>query len=134
MIKRDEAMSGGLVKACVPRKNCSEHGYFSFCLFKCRLVGFSQEQNQILRLQTNFCQFQTWLLPGLRKMLPIRHFPTQGGVTVLVSPAILLDSCDLLLLWQMFEPLLYGIMMLFGRCYCLIAMLMQLLFFVWLML
>ena len=64
----------------------------------------------------------------------LRHFPTQGGVTVLVSPAILLDSCDLLLLWQMFEPLLYGIMMLFGRCYCLIAMLMQLLFFVWLML
>ena len=47
----------------------SEHGYFSFCLFKCRLIDFSQEQNQILRLQTSFCQFQTWLLPGLRKML-----------------------------------------------------------------
>ena len=62
----------------------------------------------------------------------LRHFPTQAGVTVLVSPAILLDSCDFLLLWQMFKPLLYGIMMLFGRCYCLIAMLMQL-FFVWLM-
>ena len=64
----------------------------------------------------------------------LRHFPTQGGVTVLMSPAILLDSCDLLLFWQMFEPILYGIMMLLGRCYCLIAMLMQLLFFVWLML
>ena len=35
----------------------------------CRLVNFSQEQNQILRLQTSFHQFQTWLLPGLRKML-----------------------------------------------------------------
>ena len=35
----------------------------------CRLVGFSQEQNQILRLQASFHQFQTWLLPGLRKML-----------------------------------------------------------------
>ena len=46
-----------------------EHGYFSFCLFKCRWVDFSQEQNQILRLQTNFHQFQTWLLPGRRKML-----------------------------------------------------------------
>ena len=34
--------------------------------FFSRLVDFSQEQNQILRLQTSFCQFQTWLLPGLR--------------------------------------------------------------------
>ena len=34
-----------------------EHEYFSFCLFKCRLVDFSQEQNQILRLQTSFHQF-----------------------------------------------------------------------------
>ena len=25
----------------------------------------------------------------------LRHFPTQDGVTVLVSPAILLDSCDI---------------------------------------
>ena len=24
----------------------------------------------------------------------LRHFPTQDGVTVLVSPAILLDPCD----------------------------------------
>ena len=32
----------------------------------------------------------------------LRHFPTQDGVTVMVSPAILLDSCDFLLLWQMF--------------------------------
>ena len=32
----------------------------------------------------------------------LRHFPTQDGVTVLVSPAILLDSCDFLLLPQMF--------------------------------
>ena len=31
----------------------------------------------------------------------LRHFPTQDGVTVLVSPVILLDSCDFLLLWQM---------------------------------
>ena len=38
----------------------------------------------------------------------------EAGVTVLVSPAILLDSCGFILLWQMFKPLLYGIMMLFG--------------------
>ena len=42
----------------------------------------------------------------------LRHFPTQDGVTVLVSPAILLDSSDLLLLWQMFKPIFYGIVML----------------------
>ena len=51
----------------------------------------------------------------------LRHFPTQDGFTVLVSPAILLDSCDFLLLWQIFLPLLYGTVMLFGRCYCLVA-------------
>ena len=44
----------------------------------------------------------------------LRHFPTQDGVTVLVIPAILLDLCGFLLLWQMFKPLLYGIMILFG--------------------
>ena len=42
----------------------------------------------------------------------LRHFPTQDGVTVLVSPAILLDSYDLLLLWQMFKPMFYGIVIL----------------------
>ena len=41
----------------------------------------------------------------------LRHFQPQDGVTVLVSPAILLDSCDFLLLWQMFSPLLYGTVM-----------------------
>ena len=40
------------------------------------------------------------------------HFPTQDGVTVLVSPAVLLDSYDLLLLWQIFKPIFYGIVML----------------------
>ena len=45
----------------------------------------------------------------------LRHFPTQDGVTVLVSPAILLDSCDFLLLWQMLSHYLYGIMMLFWQ-------------------
>ena len=34
-------------------------------VYVCRLVDFSQEQNQILRLHTSFRQFQTWLLPGL---------------------------------------------------------------------
>ena len=47
----------------------SEHGYFSFCLFKCRLVDFLNNRIKFLRLQTSFHQFQTWLLPGLRKML-----------------------------------------------------------------
>ena len=59
----------------------------------------------------------------------LRHFLTQDGVTVLGSPAILLDSCGFLLLWQMFVPILYGIVMLFGSCYCLIAIILQLLFF-----
>ena len=42
----------------------------------------------------------------------LRHFPTQDGVTVLVSPAILLDLYDLILLWQMFKPIFYGTVML----------------------
>ena len=42
----------------------------------------------------------------------LRHFPTQDGVTMLVSPAILFDSYDLLLLWQMFKPMFYGIVIL----------------------
>ena len=106
-----------------------EHGCFSFCLFKCRLVDFSQEQNQILKLQTSFHQFQTWLLPGLRKMLTSGIFQHK-----------IMSQCwwALQFCWthgifcccgRCFKPLLYGIMVLFGRCYCLIAMLMQLLFF-----
>ena len=54
-------------------------------------------------------------------MLTSGIFPTQDGVTVLVSPAIFLDSCDFLLFVADVKPLLYGIMMLFGRCCCLIA-------------
>ena len=111
-----------------------EHGYFSFCLFKCRLVDFSQEQNQILRLQTSFCQFQTWLLPGLRKMLTSGIFQHKMVSQCWWALQFCCTHVVFLLLWQMFKPLLYGIMMLFGRCYCLIAMLMQLLFFIWLML
>ena len=30
---------------------------------------FLSNRIKFLRLQTSFCQFQTWLLPGLRKML-----------------------------------------------------------------
>ena len=63
----------------------------------------------------------------------LRHFPTQGGVTVLVSPAILLDSFDYCCLGRCLA-FIYGIMMLFGRCYCLIAMLLELFVFVCLML
>ena len=85
----------------------------SVCL-KCRLVDFPQEQNQILRLQTSFCQFSNMASSRSEENVNLRHFPTQDGVTVLVSPAILLDSCGFILLWQMFKPLLYGIMMLFG--------------------
>ena len=44
----------------------------------------------------------------------LRHFPTQDGVTVLVSPAILLDSYDLLMLWQMLKPIFYGIVLLWA--------------------
>ena len=58
----------------------------------------------------------------------LRHFPTQGGVTLLVSTAILLHSCDFLFLWQMCKPLLYGIIMLFGTCDYLIAILLQIMF------
>ena len=64
----------------------------------------------------------------------LRHLPTQDGVTVLVSPAILLDSYDLLLLWQVFKPIFYGIVMLLADVIALIAIILQLLFFVWLML
>ena len=38
--------------------NSYEHGYFSFCLFKCRLVGISQEQNQILDCRQAFASFK----------------------------------------------------------------------------
>ena len=92
-----------------------EHGYFSFCLFKCRLVDFSQEQNQILEIADKLSPVSNMASSRSEENVNLRHFPTQGGVTVLVSPAILLDSCDLLLLWQMFEPILYGIMMLFWQ-------------------
>ena len=47
----------------------------------------SQEQNLFLNFETSFCQFPTWLLPGLRKMLTSTISPT-GGVTVMVRPAI----------------------------------------------
>ena len=57
---------------------------------------FSQKQ------KTSFCQFQTWLLPGLRKCLP-QSFPTPNGVTVLVCPAILLGLVCFVFV---------------GRCYC----------------
>ena len=40
----------------------------------------------------------------------LRHFPTQDGVTALVSPAILLGSCGFLLLWQMFSALFTSIL------------------------
>ena len=99
----------------------------------CRLVNFSQEQNQILRLQTSFHQFQTWLLPGLRKMLTSGIFQQQGGVTVLVSPAILLDSCALLLLWQMFQASILWHCLVIGQMLLPYCHKLQLCF-VWLML
>ena len=92
--------------------NLYEHGYFSFCLFKCRLVDFSQVQNQILRLQDKLSPVSNMASSRSEENVNLRHFPTQDGVTVLVSPAILLDSYDLLLLWQMFKPIFYGIVIL----------------------
>ena len=47
----------------------------------------SQEKNLFLNFDTSFCQFPTWLLPGLRKMLTSTISPT-SGVTVMVRPAI----------------------------------------------
>ena len=61
----------------------------------------------------NFHKFLNMASSRSEENVNLRHFPTQDGVTVLVSPAILLDSCGFILLWQMFKPLVYDIMMLF---------------------
>ena len=52
-----------------------------------------------LLFETSFCQFPTWLLPGLRKMLTSTISPT-GGVTVMLRPAICGTSLANLT-WQM---------------------------------
>ena len=68
-----------------------EHGYFSFCLFKCRLVCFSQEQNQIFEIADKLLPVSNMASSRSEENVNLRQFPTQGDVTVLVSPAILLD-------------------------------------------
>ena len=60
----------------------------------------SQAQNLFLNFETSFCQFPTWLLPGLRKMLTSTITPT-GGVTVMVRPVILLIIFCESHAWQM---------------------------------
>ena len=56
------------------------------CNIICNL-NISLKQNQILRAKTSFCQFLTWLLPGLKKMLFLIISNTEG-VRVLVCLAI----------------------------------------------
>ena len=77
-------------------------------------------RTNIFRDKTSFCQFLTWLLPGLKKMLILIISHTKG-VTVLVCPAIFLDirwvsgnnlpiftcgRCCCHFLWLMLLPLL----------------------------
>ena len=71
----------------------------------------SQEQNLFLNFETSFCQFPTWLLPDLRKMLTSTISPT-SGVTVMVRPAIFEHFCGkcLLIVWQILLPIMFGIM------------------------
>ena len=71
-----------------------------------------------MNVETSFCQFPTWFLPGLRKMLTSTISPT-GGVTDMVRPAIFEHICDncigrcynqcLLIVWQMLLPIMFGI-------------------------
>ena len=99
----------------------------------CRLINFSQEQNQILRLQTSFHPVSNMASSRSEENVNLRHFPTQGGVTVLVSPAILLDSCALLLLWQMFQASILWHCLVIGQMLLPYCHKLQLCF-VWLML
>ena len=46
----------------------SVYGCFSFCFLVCKSNILSNRTN-IFRYKTSFCQFLTWLLPGLKKML-----------------------------------------------------------------
>ena len=72
----------------------------------------------------------------------LRHFPTQDGVTVLVSPAILLDSCHIYCCGRCFShycmalwccladviallPYEGSFCFLFGWCYSLVALLIK---------
>ena len=74
----------------------------------------SQEQNLILNFETSFCQFPTWLLPGLRKML-----------TSTISPQLWWDL-------QFFEHFLIialadvvaNVYWLYGRCCCQLCLLL----------
>ena len=65
------------------------YGCFSFCLLVCNSNILFNRTN-IFRDKTSFCQFLTWLLPGLKKMLILIISNTEG-VKVLVCPAIFWD-------------------------------------------
>ena len=47
------------------------YGCFSFCFLVCKSNILSNRTN-IFRDKTSFCQFLTWLLPGLKKMLILK--------------------------------------------------------------
>ena len=57
----------------------------SVCLYVDQI--FSSTEPIFFRDKTSFCQFLTWLLPGLKKMLILIISNTEG-VKVLVCPAI----------------------------------------------
>ena len=88
---------------------------------------FSQKQNLNFVERQAFCQFQSWLLPGLRKCLP-QLFPTPNGVTVLDCPAILLGHvcfvlsgrcyCHYLFIKILADVIAIICLPMFGRCYC----------------
>ena len=73
----------------------SEHGYFSFCLSKCRLVDFFSITELNFEIADKLSPVSNMASSRSEENVNLRHFPTQDGVTVLVSPAILLDSCDI---------------------------------------